>query len=109
MLVKLWNDRIYFGDWKPPNLLVSFQGKRFILGDFGCAMQINRGDNFVKGGTQGFSLDSVLEKCLGGSPVSVKELKDNEVHAFYKSFEHQINVIENIQADFDKKEKEEIK
>ena len=38
LLVKLWNDGIYFGDCKPENFLVSFKGKRFIIGDLGCAI-----------------------------------------------------------------------
>ena len=36
-LVKMWKDDIYFGDCKPENFLVSFKGKKFIIGDFGIA------------------------------------------------------------------------
>ena len=55
-LVKFWRDRLYFGDCKPENFLVSFKGMRFLLGDFGVSMLMNDGYNYVRGCTVFWSL-----------------------------------------------------
>jgi len=58
--VKFSKDKIYFGDFKPENLLVSFSGRIVLLGDFGCSMKMKSGDNYVKGGTRGWCLPLIV-------------------------------------------------
>jgi len=62
---------MYFGDFKPENCLVSFKGKRFIIGDFGCAMQMIDENNYIKGCTPKWSLPNIVTCCQTGMPVSI--------------------------------------
>ena len=64
VLIKFWENKIYFGDCKPENFLVSFRGRRFIIGDFGIAMQMSFSyNNYGRGCTPMWSLPSVV-KCI---------------------------------------------
>ena len=48
----------YFGDYKPENFLVTFEGSELKIGDFGMAMMIKVGrNNYPKGGTPKWCLE----------------------------------------------------
>ena len=54
------DDNFYFGDNKLENFLLTFTGWRLILGDLGCAMQMNDGDNYVSGCIVEYALKFII-------------------------------------------------
>jgi len=74
IMLKFWEDKIYFGDYKPENLLVSFKGMVLVLGDFGCSMQIKEYENYGKGCTPKWCIPEIALKIRKGMRLSLKEL-----------------------------------
>ena len=68
--MKFWKDEIYFGDSKSENFLVSFKGRRFLLGDFGTVMKFKKTKNCIKGLTEKWSLPRIVELFDKGSLVT---------------------------------------
>ena len=100
ILVKFWKDNFYFGDWKPENMLVSFKGKRFILGDFGCSMIMEEEGNHVKGCTPLWCIPQLISGIQNGDPLSKEILKNNEVHSFCLAFKDSIDKLKEIETDY---------
>ena len=49
LMILLAEKGVYFGDFKPENILVTFKHKILKLGDFGCSFFIHDHINFIKG------------------------------------------------------------
>ena len=49
-------------------------------------------------------ISKIINNCQQGYPCSKKDLKDNEVHSFYLSFKHSIDVIKDIKTPYAGKE-----
>jgi len=69
-MVKFSKDGIYFGDFKPENFLVTFQGKKIKIGDFGCSYKISGELNMLKGYSMKWAMKEVIELCNDEKPLT---------------------------------------
>ena len=52
--------------------------------------------NFIKGCTAKWSLPHIVDCCQNGMPVSIQDLKENEIHSFCLAFKYSIQIIQDI-------------
>ena len=88
-------ERIYFGDYKPENFLVTFHGRKVKLGDFGCSF-LMQNTNYLKGLTFAWALPEVHQKVINGEVVSEDLLVKNDIFALFASFAELLETYENI-------------
>jgi len=67
-----------------------------LLGDFGCAFEMKLEDNVVTGCTTYWCKKSFVELLVEETPLSMKDLIDNEVHSLCKTFTETIESVKDI-------------
>lgn len=96
---------MYYGDIKPPNFLVTFEGvnaKILKIGDFGTAVEIKakeEGKTTLTGYSEDYSMPEIVE-CIEKGIIEFEKEKliENEIHCFWKTFKETLNLIEDIEC-----------
>jgi len=90
------DSNIIYADWKPANILIDFDGRKIMFGDWGCCIKITEGNNnYIKGCDPNYcdpktfqNLQANNKKKEGDEdiPMEMKDVVNNEIYTINKTF-----------------------